>query len=1279
MATYHLSSMDQFNFKNPEEWPQWIRRFERFREASGVSSKSEQSQVNILIYSMGPKADDIFQSFTLSEADAKKYQTVKSKFDEYFTVRRNTIHERAKFNRRRQGETESVDEFITDLYALAKYCNYGQLNDELIRDRIVVGIRDAQLSEKMQMEPELTLERAVTLARQSECVKTQQPTVRGELFQESTIEVVRGTTRMQSKTQSRIPGTQTNPPSQRAKICGRCGKPGPHSQLQCPARDSICHKCGKIGHFKSVCRSIAAQSSIRTVETDDTDFLGTIHTSDVSVVEANKWTKTLNLNQRDIVFKIDTGADVTVIPESCYRSKQDGPLQPAERLLTGAGQQPLEVQGQFVGNLRYNNFETEQNIFVIQGLSRPLLGRPAIEALAIVSVVEPILTLDNVVGKFPRLFEGLGKLKGNYSIKLQNNCQAYALTTPRRVAIPLLPKVEAELQRMLQLGVIEQVNQPTEWCSGMVVVPKPNGSVRICVDLTNLNKNVQRERHILPSVEQTLAQIGGAKVFSKLDANSGFWQVELSRDSSLLTTFITPFGRFCFKRLPFGITSAPEYFQRKMSDILSGLKGVVCLIDDVLVYGATQEEHDKNLLAALNRIQDAGLTLNREKCVFSTTTIKFLGQVVDANGIKPDPDKITAISDIPQPTNITELRRFLGMANQLNKFSPNLAEHMKPLHELLSSRNQWRWDEPQEKAFQSVKTAMISAETLRAFNPRLETIVSADASSFGVGAVLRQRQPEDNTLHPVAYISRVLSDAEKNYAQIEKEALAITWSCERFQNYLLGLHFQIETDHKPLVPLLSTKPLDQLPIRVQRFRLRLMRFDYVITHVPGKQLQTADALSRSPVSSATDADYEFQKDVSAYVDLLVQTLPATDHQLQVVREAQDADVTCTQIKSYCQHGWPDRTRLQGTLKNYLPVKDELSITNGLLLRGNRLVIPQSLQSEMLHKLHAGHQGISKCRQRALQSVWWPAIGKDIEETISCCRVCCMTRFQHAEPLLSSDFPDYPWQRVASDLFEWKKSKYLLVIDYYSRYFEIAKLSTATSSDVITHMKSIFARHGVPESLISDNGPQYAADLFASFAKEYGFTHITSSPRYPQGNGAAERAVRTVKNLLEKSEDPYVALMSYRSTPLENGYSPAELLMGRKLRTAIPMITEQLLPSIPPKPVVKEKETRIRERQQANYNKHHRASPHKSLKSGDLVYIPDNAREGTIVEESSTRSYIVETPEGTYRRNRRHLVPLPTTLNSERNSINAPSPPETLQGVSQTRCGRISKPPDRLNL
>ena len=202
-------------------------------------------------------------------------------------------------------------------------------------------------------------------------------------------------------------------------------------------------------------------------------------------------------------------------------------------------------------------------------------------------------------------------------------------------------------------------------------------------------------------------------------------------------TFITPFGRFCFRRLPFGITSAPEYFQKKMCDVLSGLKGVVCLIDDVLMCGKTQQEHDQNLIAALQRIQEAGLILNREKCAFNKRAIKFLGQVVDSNGINPDPEKIKAITNMAKPTNITELRRFLGMLYQLNKFTPHL----------LSSRNQWT-------AFQEVKTILTSSETLCPYNPLLPTVVSADASSFGLGAVLRQQH--DDALRPVAYISRAL-------------------------------------------------------------------------------------------------------------------------------------------------------------------------------------------------------------------------------------------------------------------------------------------------------------------------------------------------------------------------------------------------------------------------------------------------------------------------------------------------------------------------------------------
>ena len=186
----------------------------------------------------------------------------------------------------------------------------------------------------------------------------------------------------------------------------------------------------------------------------------------------------------------------------------------------------------------------------------------------------------------------------------------------------------------------------------MVVVPKPNGTVRICVDLTKLNESVQRERLILPSVEQTLAQINGAKYFSKLDANSGFWQIQLSPESSKLTTFITPFGRFTFNRLPFGITSAPEYFQCKISEVLTGLDGIVCLIDDILVYGNTEEQHDQCLKAALSKISNAGLTLSKEKCIFGVTKISFLGQSVGSDGIQADPKKLQAIHAIKPPSKM---------------------------------------------------------------------------------------------------------------------------------------------------------------------------------------------------------------------------------------------------------------------------------------------------------------------------------------------------------------------------------------------------------------------------------------------------------------------------------------------------------------------------------------------------------------------------------------------------------------------------------------------------
>ena len=358
---------------------------------------------------------------------------------------------------------------------------------------------------------------------------------------------------------------------------------------------------------------------------------------------------------------------------------------------------------------------------------------------------------------------------------------------------------------------------------------------------------------------------------------------------------------------------------------------------------------------------------------------------------------------------------------------------------------------------------------------------------------------------------------------------------------------------------------------------------------------------------------------------------------------------------------------------------DLSIHNGLMMRSNRIVIPKDLQQEVLLQLHSGHQGIHKCKERARCSVWWPGINMDIEEYIKKCRVCCQFQRPRFEPLCPSELPDTPWQKVGTDLFEWKQVSYLLVMDYYSRFIEIAKLSSTTSRGVINHLKSIFARHGIPQIVVSDNGPQYSSSEFAQFARDYKFNHITSSPHFPQANGESERAVQTVKGLLKRSNDPYLALLAYRSTPLKLGYSPAELLMGRALRTTVPIPLEQLQPKLLNNNKLKKKDKELKIKQKENYDNRHKTSERDILEPGDEVWIYDQGVSGEVTNERGPRSYQVQTSTGVVRRNRRDLNRLPS---QDVHSSGDETPPITQFSTSGDTSSQLrrnlrqSKPPDR---
>eukprot|EP00731_Ephydatia_muelleri_P004849 Em0002g1025a len=1271
MAAIHLSPPEPFNFNKPDEWGRWKRRFDQYRVASGLSKEKDDRQVSTLLYCLGDQAEDVLASTGISEEEREGYKKVLDTLDKFFKVRKNVIFERARFNQRAQTDGETAEEYITALHNLVQDCEYGELKDEMLRDRLVVGIKDTALSQKLQLDSELTLEKAMKAVRQKEAVREQYQTLTGG---DKELNQVRSESR------------NSLGPAKKGKACTRCGREA-HPIEKCPAKTVTCYRCQKKGHFSAHCRTgtAAAVHSTQPRAESNTAFLGPLASSNESC-----WTTEIEMCNTPVTFKVDTGAEVTAISKETFKCLQNLPLQKPIKILSGPTGEHLAVKGQFTATLSYQGKTCMEPVYVVSNLKTNLLGLPAIRKLDLLGSLGGVTEYAmDIYNQFPKLFQGLGTLGGEYTIKLKNDAQPFALYTARHIPIPLQKQVKTELDRMEAMGVISKVTEPTQWCAGMVVVPKSNGTVRICVDLKPLNDNVLREIHPLPKVDETLAQLTGASVFSKLDANSGFWQVPLAKESRPLTTFITPYGRYWFNKLPFGISSAPEHFQRLMNTLLDGCDGVLCHMDDVLVYGSTQQEHDKRLKAVLQRVQTAGVTLNKDKCEFSKNTLKFLGHIISKDGVSADPDKTKAIQDMVPPKNITELRRFMGMVNQFNKFTPCLAEMSLPLRCLLSEKQCWTWGPDQEKAFLGIKGELAKTTTLVHYNLEAKIKISADASSHGVGAVLLQLEGKE--WKPVAFASRAMTETEGRYAQIEKEALAITWACGKFEDYVLGKWFTIETDHKPLVPLLSSKQLNNLPPRILRFRLRLMRFDYSIEHVPGKLLYIADTLSRAVPDEPFDTSDVLQTEVEAFIDGVVKSFPATEQKLQEYIKAQDTDPVCIQVKKYCRFGWPEKHKVTGSLAVYWSSRGSLTLKNGLLLYGNRIVVPQTLQKDVIQRIHEGHLGVLRCKMRATDAVWWPGMSKQIEEQISRCHVCAKRQTQRKEPMIATELPEYPWQKIGSDMFEHNGSSYLLVVDYFSRFIEVVKMTTTTSNSVIMILKSIFSRHGIPETLRSDNGPQYVSTEFKAYAKTYGFKHITSSPRYPQSNGQAERAVQTVKRLLSQPGDPHLALLNYNATPLPwCSLSPAELLMGRCIRTTVPQITALLIPKWPYLPQFRERNAGFKQTQSKQYNKQYGTRLRGDIEDGAEVWVSEDTGkvQGRVVDAADTpRSHYVRTPTGQVRRNRSQLTVIPHQTEEsipslpaeDQESTEADRQVETARSPIMTRSktGAVMRPPDRL--
>ena len=685
-----------------EKWRAWKEKFDIYMVAIGYDEKSAKQKTGLLLNIIGDEGLDVYRTFEFEEGKEWDYKTVITKFEEHCKARKNTFRNRELLWKLTQKPDQTVDQFVGEIKRRIGDCEITDraLRDSLTKQRLIAGLRDEGCKRRLidKEGEKLTLDEAIKMARNSEATKIE--------MKDLGFEADRIKDEVNAVKRRRQP-----PPQQQQKRydnnyinnCSRCGQQ--HRPRQCPAYNKICAKCGIRNHFAVMCRStfrkpISAQNhksklqnprhkkKVASVEEgqevqneyseneeEDSFYIG----DNCSVLFEEKehkeekkgwWIEMLKLNKTLIPFKIDTGANVNILSLHDYKLLANKPKlsQPLSKL-TAYGGRELNVMGRIIVTVERRGKHKLQ-MLVSDEDTQSIIGLGGIERLNLVQRVDTVIEDAKPVEKVEQeefkgleeyndVFEGLGNLPGEHKVKLKENAVP-VIEACRKIPFSLREKVKTELQRMEEKGVIEKVTEPTEWVNSMVIVHKTNGSIRICLDPRNLNRYIQREHYKMPTRDEIHSKFADAKIFSKFDASHGFWQIKLDKESSDLCTFNTPFGRYKYKRLPFGISSAPEVFHRIVHEIFD-MPGVDTSMDDIIVYGKTQEQHDKRVMQVLKKCREVGLKLNKAKCEISKRELVYLGDTLTDQGVKPEKSKVEAIWKMERPTDKKGIQRFLGM------------------------------------------------------------------------------------------------------------------------------------------------------------------------------------------------------------------------------------------------------------------------------------------------------------------------------------------------------------------------------------------------------------------------------------------------------------------------------------------------------------------------------------------------------------------------------------------------------------------------------------------
>ena len=1260
--------------------PNIAEAFRMFRQRINLYFRAkhipEADQVPTILLAVGEQGLRRYNCWTLTDEQQKQAKTILDKFEEQLEPQDNFRVCRLKLSKAMQRPDEQLDDFVNRCRQIAVKCEFSanEMEQRLLEQIIAsTPIPDFQ-KDLLTKKKDFSLTDALLLGRTYEASNAHIQALQS-LYHEP-----------HAHTIGSIGHTGSN------SMCKNCGGSHKFGKQFCPASKVTCYLCKKVGHYAKVCLSSklrrndkprptfqnkgAFQESRRYDKPTSRSYKHNDRSKQVHDVQEHTEQpfEPLNFdaidsetNQRkeaiaslhiklsnrpgvhQLKAKVDTGAQANTLPLRTFRNmfpeQVDNEGIPQHLPNSGTvlsaynGTQIMQF-GTVVIPCKHQESSWEDALFyVVQSDGPVIVGIQTSIQLGLVSLHCPVNTqthvddINTLIKLFPDQFDRIGEFRTTHRLMVDPNVPSH-VDAPRKIPIALKDRIKAELDKMENQGVIKQITEATEWVNSITYVTKKDGNIRICLDPRRLNKALVRPHYKQQTLEELNHKFHNMQYFSKLDAKCGYWSVKLDEDSQKLTTFQTPFGRYAFCRLPFGLNVSQDIFQLEMDLVLEGCVGAVCVADDIVICGRTAEEHDRNLLNFMQVAAQRGLTLNSSKCHIKQTSINFFGNQYSKDGFKPDPQKVADLRAMPTPSNKSELQHFLGFMTYLSPFIQDFSSKTSILRDLLKNDADFIWEPHHQAAMDKLKQEVSESSVLQFYDTASPVYLQCDASLRGLGVALLQRDQEGR-FRPVAYASKALSPAEQRYSCIERELLAIVFGVERFHTYVYGRTFHVITDHKPLVMIID-KPLTAAPPRLQRMLIRLQGYNFQITHRPGSDNILADSLSRLPSTHNNQT-----VDLDVRVDF-VQFSPRKVDELQ---HATRRDKVLSALMELIVTGWPDTVKdVPPELRQYWSYRDELTVSDGIILKGNRVLIPKQMQPEILQKLHTSHLGQQKTKLLARGCVFWNNINKDIDRLVQSCTRCQENQpAQTPEPLQPHDIPTKPWSTVATDLFEFKGKQWLIVVDYYSKYPVVRQLpEPATSNAVISTLKQIFAEHGIPAKLVSDNGPQYASYQFMTFAQSWGFEHATSSPRRPQGNGFIERQIRTIKSILKKTSDIHLALLHWRATPIsEKLPSPAEVLMNRKLRTTLPSRIQ------PTRPDADEIFSELRQRQNNQklyFDQHARRSDLPQLYHGQDVRIRSPTTRlwtpATVhARAEGQRSYVLQSPGGNLlRRNRQHIRP-----------------------------------------